>query len=158
MKKCFRCNLKKELKDFYKHPQMPDGRVNKCKECNKNDVRLNSKKKKKHYKEYDKDRIRNNFNYIFLHRYSGMLARIEDRSGRTYLVKGKEICNKKDFLEWCYSEKIFKKFLKLHSKWKKHNYCRKLCPSIDRINNDKGYIIVNMQWLTQQENSKKFKN
>ena len=33
-KNCFKCNLEKKLEDFYKHPQMPDGRVNKCKECN----------------------------------------------------------------------------------------------------------------------------
>lgn len=44
-KKCFKCNLEKKLDDFYKHPQMPDGRVNKCKECNKNDVRENYKVK-----------------------------------------------------------------------------------------------------------------
>lgn len=34
MKKCFKCNIKKSLKDFYAHPEMPDGHVNKCEICN----------------------------------------------------------------------------------------------------------------------------
>lgn len=56
MKTCFKCGMLKELKDFYKHPRMPDGHVNKCKECNKNDVRSNRLVKINYYREYDKNR------------------------------------------------------------------------------------------------------
>lgn len=38
IKKCFKCGEVKSLSDFYKHKQMKDGRVNKCKDCNKIDV------------------------------------------------------------------------------------------------------------------------
>lgn len=38
-KKCFKCGKTKALKDFYKHPMMRDGHLNKCKECNKSDVK-----------------------------------------------------------------------------------------------------------------------
>lgn len=38
---CFKCNKEKLLSDFYKHPNMPDGHVNKCKECNKKDIHKN---------------------------------------------------------------------------------------------------------------------
>ena len=56
MKKCFKCGQVKCLSDFYKHKQMPDGHVNKCKECNKLDVRNNRKSKVDYYREYDKQR------------------------------------------------------------------------------------------------------
>jgi hypothetical protein len=157
MKKCFKCGTKKELDDFYKHPQMPDGHVNKCKECNKEDVRKNYKNKREFYTAYDKDRIRNNFDYIFLHRYSCMRSRVEGRTSRHYNVRGREICSKEDFVEWCWSSDVIKEFVALHKKWKDSGYQRKLSPSIDRIDNNLGYTVDNIQWLTQQQNTIKFK-
>ena len=41
---CFKCGISKPLSDFYKHPKMPDGHVNKCIECNKKDVKENYNK------------------------------------------------------------------------------------------------------------------
>jgi len=56
MKECFKCLKEKELSEFYKHPQMQDGHVNKCKECNKVDVRVNYIKNISHYSAYEKKR------------------------------------------------------------------------------------------------------
>lgn len=59
MKKCFKCNEVKPLDDFYKHEKMADGHVNKCKECNKKDVRENRAKRIDYYRRYDAWRYQN---------------------------------------------------------------------------------------------------
>ena len=58
-KQCFKCNTVKSLSEFYKHPAMKDGYVNKCKECNKNDVTANRNKNIEKIRAYDRERSKN---------------------------------------------------------------------------------------------------
>jgi len=39
MKTCFKCGKEKCIDNFYKHPRMKDGHLNKCKACTRKDVR-----------------------------------------------------------------------------------------------------------------------
>lgn len=55
-KKCFKCGEVKNLSEFYKHKQMKDGRVNKCKVCNKKDVSDHRVENIDRIRKYDRDR------------------------------------------------------------------------------------------------------
>jgi len=53
---CFKCLTIKDLNEFYKHPLMPDGHVNKCKLCNKKDVSEHRLKNIDKVRAYDRER------------------------------------------------------------------------------------------------------
>lgn len=55
-KKCSVCGFTKDLSEYYKHPKMADGHLNKCKECQKANSRAARDRNPDHYREYDKAR------------------------------------------------------------------------------------------------------
>jgi hypothetical protein len=70
MKKCFKCGAYKALTLFYKHPQMGDGHLNKCKACTKNDNQQNFWKNRDYYRKYDKERFQTSERKAKTYRYN----------------------------------------------------------------------------------------
>lgn len=56
MKECFRCEKVKDLAEFYTHPQMADGHLNKCKTCTKEDARRHRAANLDRIRAYDRNR------------------------------------------------------------------------------------------------------
>lgn len=58
MKRCFKCGTEKPLAEFYSHPQMSDGHLNKCKECTKREVSARYRLTLEQHKAYERERNR----------------------------------------------------------------------------------------------------
>lgn len=58
-KKCFKCKRTKPIEQFYKHKEMADGHLNKCKLCTKKDVRRRyyDPESREKIKEYERKRF-----------------------------------------------------------------------------------------------------
>jgi hypothetical protein len=57
-KQCKVCLETKPLSEFYKHPQMADGHLGKCKECQKAATMKARAADPERYREYDRDRAK----------------------------------------------------------------------------------------------------
>lgn len=83
-KKCFKCSATKPVDHFYRHPGMADGRLGKCIECTKIDVRANRLAKIDYYREYDAQRNSKPHRILAHKRYSATEA------GRLSMRKAKK--------------------------------------------------------------------
>jgi len=68
MKVCFKCGIEKPLTEFYAHPRMADGHVNKCKICNKKDIKGNYEENVKNpdYITKERKRGRNKYRRLYV--------------------------------------------------------------------------------------------
>lgn len=54
LKTCKKCLQEKSLDEFYPHPRMHDGHLNKCKDCARADVTENRARNVEYYRNYDR--------------------------------------------------------------------------------------------------------
>lgn len=83
--------------------------------------------------------------------YRNMKSRITGVQKRKhYLYIGKELLPKEVFYAWARGSSDF---LKLYKEWVNFGFNQKLTPSVNRIKPSVGYIISNMEWITNSQNS-----
>lgn len=57
MKRCFKCGVEQPIEEFYRHSEMGDGHLGKCKTCTKLDMRIDRATKPR-VREYDRARAK----------------------------------------------------------------------------------------------------
>ena len=125
-KQCFKCNKIKPLADFYKHNQMADGHLNKCKDCNKKDVNDNylNNLNKPGYLESERKRGRKKYHRLYKGVYKTKQS-IRNKWENKYPEKANAHSMshniKKEFKDaekhhWSYNQEHYKDVIQLYKK------------------------------------------
>lgn len=86
-------------------------------------------------------------------KYSQIAMRCGNKNNKSYFrYKARLQCTREEFLARFKNDA---EFLRLFKLWQESNFDYGLVPSVDRIDNTKGYTIDNMQFLTHSDNSLK---
>jgi hypothetical protein len=109
-------------------------------------IKLTNAERKREYK-----RTPNGFLRTLYDRMSGRVkGNKSTRQPELYI--GKEILPRDQFLEWAMRDETF---MNMFTEYLNAGRSVALAPSVDRIDNKRGYTIDNIQWLTHKENCRK---
>ena len=133
---CFKCKRLLPLSEFYPHPNMADGHLNKCKECTKRDIHIKYEENMKSLEYVEKERKRGREKYSRLgysQRYDGFYTsdNLHKRVSSILRRRGYDM-NWKEAHHWNYNrmDSVFilsRKAHKLIHKFLVVNKCDKYC-------------------------------
>lgn len=132
-KQCFKCKQIKVLSEFYKHSQMKDGHLNKCKICAIKDTFNN---------QLDYDRTEKGVIRVM---YKSQKFNSKRRKIKPPLY------SKADLAIWLYNND----FKVLYDNWVFSGYLKDFKPSIDRFDDYKPYSFDNIRLIIWKENREK---
>lgn len=95
------------------------------------------------------------FATIWTRKYADMRARTSGQRSKRCNSYGKSCLSKEEFTKWCTSQPQLTIFIIIYMDWVRSGFNVMLSPSVDRIDNNKGYTIDNMEWMTLMENMEK---
>lgn len=85
--------------------------------------------------------------------YRNMKSRVSGvQRAKYHLYAFCSLLPKEEFYTWANSSK---EFHQLFNEWELSGYNRKLTPSVDRVDSNRGYSLDNMEWVTHSENSRR---
>tara|TARA_R110001606_G_C15305763_1_gene643077 strand:+ start:379 stop:999 length:621 start_codon:yes stop_codon:yes gene_type:complete len=137
MKICFKCKVEKQKVEFYRHSQMNDGYLGKCKECTKKDSKDNPRSISVNNNSYDKSE-------------KGVIRVMYKTQKVNSKFRKMDIPNysKDELKQWLYRNG----FKELYDNYVLSHYNKRSKPSIDRIDDFKPYTFDNIKLGTWQEN------
>ncbi len=125
MKICFKCSEEKPLTDYYKHKQMSDGHLNKCKVCTKNDSKSRHDKLSKNTDWLNNERERHREKYRRLNYKKKQLIWDKNKPWKK-LSKYKNLSRKiktpvgYELHHWNYNEQFIEDVVLMSTKQHKH--------------------------------------
>lgn len=155
-KTCSLCGEEKQKSEYYQNRAVKSGLDSKCKDCSASVCRKYRAKNKDRLAEFERKRNTMSITRIKSQRYKSIRDRCSDKPTNLSSMAGTKCLTKEQFDSW-WDENVTA-FEELYKQWKKAGFEMMMSPSIDRIDNRKGYLPENMQWLTTLENCRKWKS
>lgn len=128
---CFKCNVDKPLSEYYKHKQMGDGHLNKCKDCTKKDTKSRTDVLLENPEWAEKEKARNRKKYhrlnyrekhkptpeqkkLAMERYNKMYP--EKKEAKNHTVNMKPLIHGNHLHHWSYNKEHYKDVIEMSEK------------------------------------------